>query len=75
MPVYHFHVDGGRKMLDPRGIDLPSDDAARHYGQQLADGFKPVALAQQGFIRAFVEVVDEAGNTLARCEVIPHPRP
>jgi hypothetical protein len=71
MPVYHFNVVGARKLLNPRGGDLPGDEAARHYGQRLTDGLKPVALARQGFIPAFVEVVDETGNTLARCEVVP----
>jgi hypothetical protein len=71
MPVYHFHVVGGRKLFDPRGLDLPGDEAARHYGRQLADGLKSDELARPGYVPTFVEVVDEAGNTLTRCEVIP----
>ena len=47
MSIYHFHI-----------VD---NDAARRYGQQLANGLRPVWLAADGEKRAFVKVVDESG--------------
>jgi hypothetical protein len=38
MSMYHFHVVDERTVHDPRRLDLPSDEAARRYGQQLAKG-------------------------------------
>jgi hypothetical protein len=26
--MYHFHLTDGRMLLDPRGVDLPFDEAA-----------------------------------------------
>jgi uncharacterized protein DUF6894 len=48
MPIYHFHVTDGRRLLDPRGLDLPDAEAAARYGQQLAEGFASVVSAIDG---------------------------
>jgi hypothetical protein len=69
MPIYHFHIVDGREVQDPRGLDLPTDDAARRYGQQLANGLRPVWLAVGGEKRTFVRVVNESGITVAKCRV------
>jgi hypothetical protein len=69
MSTYHFHIVDGREIQDPRGLDLPTDDAAQRYGQQLANGLRPVWLAVDGEKRTFVQVVDESGKTVARCKV------
>ena len=55
MPTYHFHITDGRKLFDPRGLELPDAAAARQYGQQLARGF-------HGMV--YVEVIDELGKPL-----------
>ena len=66
MPIYHFHISDGHKLHDPRGVDLPSDDVACRYGEQLAQGYAPITRALTGDSKTFVEVVNEAGATLAR---------
>ncbi len=65
MSVYRFHIVDGREIQDSRGLDLPTDDAARRYGQQLANGLRPVWLAVDGEKQTFVRVIDESGKTIA----------
>jgi hypothetical protein len=55
MTTYYFHVVAGRKLLDPHGLDLPDEDTALHYGEDLASRFE-----------APVEVTDVRGKVLAR---------
>ena len=75
MPIYHFHLTDGQKLHDPRGLELPNEAAARHYAEGLAHGFVPVASLLNGASQMFVEVVDEAGSTVARYAVnIGHSR-
>ncbi len=69
MPIYHFHLTDGRKVHDPRGLELPDEAAARHYAEGLAHGFVPVASLLSGSAQIFVEIVDEAGSTVARYAV------
>jgi hypothetical protein len=69
MSVYHFNIVDGREVEDRHGLELPTDDAARRYGQQLANGLRPVWLATDGERRTFVQVVDQNGRTIARCKV------
>ena len=64
-----FHLVDGREVQDPRGLDLPTDDAARRYGQQLAHGLRPASLAVDGEKRTFIQVVDLGGKIIARCKV------
>jgi hypothetical protein len=37
MPLYHFQVIKGNKTVDPKAIDLPDVEAARHH-ERIADG-------------------------------------
>ncbi len=69
MPRYRFHVTDGYCLFDPRGLDLPDDEAARRYGQQLADGFAPVVSALRVDVSTYIEVADERGNVISRLEV------
>jgi hypothetical protein len=69
MPVYHFHLTDGQKVHDPRGLELPDEAAARRYAEGLAHGFVPVVPLLDGAAQMFVEVVDEAGSTVARYAV------
>ena len=69
MSIYHFDIVDGREVQDQRGLDLPTDDAARRYGQQLANGLRPVWLTIDGEKRTFIKVVDEGGKIIARCKV------
>jgi hypothetical protein len=63
MPTYHFHITDGRKLFDPRGLELPDEKAARLYGQQLARGFHSL-VEPEGMV--YVEVIDELGKALGR---------
>ena len=67
MPIYHFHITDGRKVFDPRGMELPHEEAARRYAEELAQGFVP--LVRRAGIDTFAEVVDETGITVARLVV------
>jgi Domain of unknown function (DUF6894) len=52
MPVYHFNlIVGVTRVLDPRGIYLPDDDAARWHAIQLARN-----------LNGSVEVIAENGD-------------
>jgi hypothetical protein len=73
MPIYHFHVTDGRRLLDPRGLDLPDAEAAARYGQQLAEGFASVVSAIDGSPLSYVEIADEDGTLVTRVE-IPSPK-
>jgi hypothetical protein len=55
MATYYFHVVEGQKFFDPHGLDLPDEDAALHYGEDLAR-----------HVAAPVEVTDIRGKVLAR---------
>ncbi len=75
MPLFHFRIAKGDKVVDPKGIELPDADAARRHAERLAGG---LTLLSRGFgVRHlrdwYVQVTDERGNTLARCEVRPIP--
>jgi Domain of unknown function (DUF6894) len=67
MPVYHFHITDGHKVFDPRGMELPNEDAARRYAAELAHSFAP--LVRGAGIDTFVEVVNESGTPVARLVV------
>ena len=67
MPMYHFNITDGRKVFDPRGMELPNEDAARRYAAELAHSFAP--LVRSAGIGTFVEVVNESGTTVARLVV------
>jgi len=60
MRTYYFHIISGGRLLDPRGLGLPDQQAAMHYGQGLA-----------GRLLAVVEVTDVNGKILARCSPLP----
>ena len=73
MPLYHFRIAKGEKIVDPNGIELPDADAAKRHAERLAGG---LTLLSSGFgIRHlrdwYVQVMDEGGNTLVRYEVRP----
>jgi hypothetical protein len=38
MPLYHFQVIKGHKTVDPKAIDLPDVESARHHAKRIADG-------------------------------------
>ena len=61
MSIYRFHIVEGREVQDPRGLDLPTDDAARRYGEQLANGLRPVWLGLR--LRGSSGVRDEVSLT------------
>jgi len=67
MPTYRFDIRDGRTIFDPHGIDLPDDDAARHYGEQLAQG---LGLPLEHHGRLLVDVIDEDGNVIATYKVV-----
>jgi hypothetical protein len=57
MPLYHFNLMAGvPRLLDPRGMYLPDDDAARRHA------------AQQGLVQLFqglkwsIEIIAENGE-------------
>ena len=55
---YHFNLSDGDMLLpDPKGIDLPDNEAALRHAELLAGGFK--------WIRWSICVSDEEGNTIA----------
>jgi hypothetical protein len=70
MPIYHFHLCDGHRLLDPRGIDLPDAKAAAQHGDDLAKGLvnSAHALSGQGR-RSNWHVTDEDGHTLGRFDV------
>ena len=56
---YHFMLRDGETLLrDHKGIDLPNDQAALRYAQQLARGFK--------WIRWSIFVTDPEGNMIGK---------
>ena len=69
MSIYHFDILTVARFKNGAEFDLPTDDAARRYGQQLANGLRPVWLAVDGEKRTFVQLVDENGNAVARSKV------
>lgn len=72
MPVYHFHLCDGHRLLDPRGVDLPDAEAAAHHGDQLAKGFVDAARALSGEGHQsnwHIHVTDEDGHTLGRFDI------
>jgi Domain of unknown function (DUF6894) len=62
--VFHFNITDGRKLFDPRGLELPDAEAARQCAQQLARGFHMVV--QPEGLETYVEVIDEIGTPLGR---------
>ena len=75
MPTFYFHLANGRKLLDPRGIDLPDQDAAKRHAERLAGGLTAVSREFGGISHLrdwHVQVTDERGKMLAQCEV-PEP--
>ena len=72
MPTFYFHLANGRKLLDPRGIEFPDPEAAKRHGERLAGGLTAVSHQFGGISHLrdwHVQVTDEKGNMLARCEV------
>ena len=61
MPRYHFHLRDGKNFMDPKGVDLPNDEAAKYHGAQMA--------AQIGRIdpKGVIHITNEDGQTVARC--------
>jgi hypothetical protein len=56
---YHFNISDGDMLLpDPKGIDLPDNEAALRHAELLARGFK--------WIRWSISVLDENGNMIAK---------
>jgi hypothetical protein len=75
MPTYYFHLANGRKLLDPRGIEFPDQEAARRHAERLADGLTAVSREFGGIAHLrnwHIRVTDAQGKTLARCGV-PEP--
>ena len=73
MPLFHFRIAKGDKIVDPKGIELPDVHAAKRHAELLARG---LTVLSSGFgIRHLrdwcVQVTDQRGNTLAHCEVRP----
>jgi hypothetical protein len=63
MPIYHFHLTNGHKLIDPRGLELPTLEAAIRYAQGLARSFGPVSRALNGeSVPTFVDIIDELGD-------------
>jgi Domain of unknown function (DUF6894) len=75
MPHFYFHITDGFKVRDSRGLQLPNTKAACRYGEELAQGFNLVAQQSGAGGPSFVEVVDEAGVTVARLKVVPESKP
>jgi len=61
MPRYHFHIVDGHQLSDVKGIELPSEEAARQHAQELAESFTRPYRA--------VRVVTHDGNELFRVDV------
>jgi hypothetical protein len=40
MPRYFFHLEGGDRIADKRGLDLPDDIAARHEAEKIATALR-----------------------------------
>lgn len=65
MPIYFFHTDGGARVVDDVGIDLPNDAKAHQEAIRLAGAMmnqEPQLL--WGGRRFLTEVVSEAGKPL-----------
>jgi hypothetical protein len=72
MPIYHFHLCDGYKLLDPRGVELPHANAAARHGEQLAKGFVAAVRVLNGERHQFrwhVHVTDGGGSTIGRFDV------
>ena len=61
MPRYHFHLRNGVNLMDPRGVELPDDEAARQHGAQLA------AHIGRTDPNGVIHITNESGDTVARC--------
>jgi hypothetical protein len=64
MPIYHFHLCDGFRVLDPRGLDLPDAKAAAHYGLKMANSLSETARDLGSGHPLRVHVTDESGKTL-----------
>ncbi len=76
MPLYHFRMAKGPKIIDHTGIELPDAQAARRHAETLARGLTATSATFGGLRHLLnwrIEVTDERGKTLAHCEV-PHTR-
>jgi hypothetical protein len=76
MPLYHFRMAKGPKIIDHNGIELPDAQAAKRHAETLARGLTATSAAFGGLrhlLNWCIEVTDEGGTTLAQCEV-PHVR-
>jgi hypothetical protein len=71
MPLYHLYVTKGQKKLDRKVIGLPNAESAKRHAERLANG---LTVLSRGFGATHladwhVQVTDEKGNTLARCDL------
>jgi hypothetical protein len=76
MPLYHFRMAKGPKIIDHKGIELADAQAAKRHAETLARGLTATSTAFGGLRHLLdwrIEVTDERGTTLAQCEV-PHAR-
>jgi hypothetical protein len=74
MPLYHFHIAKGQKLVDPNTIELSNVEAAKHHAYKLAGSLTALSRGLGGLRHLrdwYVQVTDERGKVLARCEVRP----
>jgi hypothetical protein len=75
MPLYHIQVVKGRRTVDPRAIDLPDSDTAKHHAGCLARSL--TALRSKFSVDHLhdwhVRLTDKNGKTLGLYEIAKLP--
>jgi hypothetical protein len=72
MPHYHFHIAKEQKLVDHSTIELSNAEAAKRHAHRLAGSLTALSQGLGGLRHLggwYVQVTDERGNMLARCEV------
>ncbi len=70
LPQYFFDIKDGRRIVDPKGIDLQDISAATEYARQLA---KQLALDDGHKLGRRVVAIDEEGVEVASIPVLGIP--
>lgn len=66
MPRYFFDVKNGHRLVDPSGVDCPSDKDARRQGEAVA---KQIAADAPRSVARKVAVVDAEGREVANVPI------
>ena len=68
MPMYHVHIARDGKTFDPKAVELPDAESAKHHGQRLAEGLTTISsgFGVGGLRDCHVKLTDTKGRTLAR---------